>query len=238
MFVAKTDSTNSALSRMLQTEEVPDGFTIYTYHQTEGRGQRGNQWESEPNKNLLFSTLIRPKHLSIRHNFLLSEVVALAVKKTLDSYTDHIRIKWPNDIYWKDKKIAGILIENTWMGQCVDTCIAGIGLNVNQTLFKSDAPNPVSLKEITGDEYDQEALLQTLLCNINEYRFLAEQHPESLQEVYHQALYRKDGFYPYEDNAGVFSAQIVGVKPDGQLCLLTDNGEERSYYFKEVKFVL
>ena len=147
MFVAKIDSTNSALCNMLQEQKLPDGFTLYTYHQTQGRGQRGNQWESEPNKNLLLSTLIKPKELPIEHNFLLSEVVALAVKKTLDQHCCDISIKWPNDIYWKDKKIAGILIENTWMGRFVNTCIAGIGININQTNFLSDAPNPISLKQ-------------------------------------------------------------------------------------------
>ena len=237
MFVAKIDSTNSALSNMLQEQKLPDGFTLYTYHQTQGRGQRGNQWESEPNKNLLLSTLIKPKELPIEHNFLLSEVVALAVKKTLDQHCCDISIKWPNDIYWKDKKIAGILIENTWMGRFVNTCIAGIGININQTNFLSDAPSPISLKQITGKEHKQEEILKELKQAIRYYREYLQSEAENLQKAYHEALYRREGFHLYEDKNGVFSAQIKEVKPDGQLLLQTTNKEDKAYYFKEVKIV-
>lgn len=237
MFVAKIDSTNSALSSMLQEQALPDGFTLYTYHQTQGRGQRGNHWESEPGKNLLLSLLIRPIELTIDQNFLLSEVVALAVKKTLDQHCNDISIKWPNDIYWKDKKIAGILIENTWMGKYVNTCIAGIGLNINQTHFHSDAPNPISLKQITGKEHIQENILKELQQNIAFYRKYLQTAPEKLQKNYHEALYRKEGFHRYEDKDGTFLAKIKEVKPDGQLLLLTTNKEEKGYYFKEVKIV-
>ena len=237
MFVAKTDSTNTELSKKLQDEQLPDGYTLYTYHQTAGRGQRGNSWESEPGKNLLLSTLLLPEDLPIEANFLLSEVVALAVKKTLDQHCDHIRIKWPNDIYWQDKKIAGILIENTWMGRHVHTCIAGIGLNLNQMQFVSDAPNPISLKQITGKDYDQEDVLRDLLANIAHYKQELIRSASVLQENYHQALYRKEGYYPYEDADGEFFAEIIEVKADGQLRLRCENGAEKAYYFKEVKFV-
>lgn len=238
MYVEKTDSTNSALSRLLQAKDLPDGFTLYTYHQTHGRGQRGNHWESEAGKNLLLSTLIRPTRLPASCNFLLSEVVALAVKNALDQHTNDIHIKWPNDIYWKDKKIGGILIENTWMGSDVHTCIAGIGLNLNQTHFVSDAPNPVSLKQITGQEYHQEEILQQILQAVNDYKQTLLHSPHILQEAYHQALYRRDDFYPYEDDQGKFSARIKKVNPDGQLVLETRDGDERSYYFKEVRTIL
>ena len=237
MYVAKTDSTNSTLSRMLQEQELPDGFTLYTYEQTQGRGQQGNHWESEPAKNLLMSTLIRPKDLPIEKNFLLSEVIALSVKAVLDTHCEHISVKWPNDIYWKDKKIAGILIENTWMGAYVNTSIVGIGLNLNQTQFMSDAPNPISLKQITGKNYQQEEILATLLHQIQLHREALINDPNYIQEAYHKALYRKDGFHLYEDKEGRFSAQIIGVKPDGQLFLRTQKGDERAYYFKEVKIV-
>ena len=117
-------------------------------YQTAGRGQAGNSWESERGKNLLFSILTCPQNIAIADQYVLSMAGALALKAALDRYTDHITLKWPNDIYWHDRKISGTLIETTVKGKRIDRCVYGIGLNVNQSEFRSNAPNPVSLYNI------------------------------------------------------------------------------------------
>ena len=120
--------------------------------QTAGRGQAGNSWESEAGKNLLFGLLFHPREVEANRQFILSQAVALSICETLSDYAEDIRIKWPNDIYWKDRKICGMLIENTLVGRCIENCIIGAGININQQTFCSDAPNPVSLRQITGKE--------------------------------------------------------------------------------------
>lgn len=129
-----------------------------TYNES-GRGQRGNSWESEPFKNLTFSLLLRPEHIPANRQFLLSEIVSLATVDVLNRYATGFSIKWPNDIYWHDKKIAGILIENVLSGSTFSRAIIGMGLNINQKNFYSDAPNPVSLYQITGRTYKIEKIL-------------------------------------------------------------------------------
>lgn len=235
MYVAKTNSTNSALAALLKEQDLPDGFTLYTYYQTAGRGQVGNKWESEKGQNLLMSTLIRPKDLPISEHFILSEIVALALKDVLDRYTDDIRIKWPNDIYWKDKKISGTLIENSFSGSTIRSCIAGIGLNLNQTVFVSDAPNPISLKQITGQEYDKRKVLEEIMKRLAYYKQqLVEGHEQDIRNLYAQHLYRKEGWHEWVADGKSFQARIKEVKADGQLVLETTDGQTREFYFKEV----
>lgn len=239
MYVPKIDSTNTALSRLLQqTVKLPDGFTLYTYRQTAGRGQQGNTWESEAGKNLLFSTLIRPVQLPIEEQFLLSQMVALAIRDVLTCYASDISIKWPNDIYWHDKKICGILIETTWVGNNVVSCIAGAGVNLNQTVFVSDAPNPVSLKQITGSTYDKRSVLHQILDRLSYYKQFALTDKESIRNLYHAALYRREGLWTFSADGQKFEANIENILPDGKLQLRTDAGLLREFYFKEVGFVI
>ena len=127
--------------------ELPHATVVSTYNQTAGRGQRGNSWESEPHKNLTFSVLLKPQHIIAREQFYISEIVSVAIVNTLRKYIidQPIAIKWPNDIYVNDDKICGILIENTLSGYSISQSIAGIGININQQTFLSNAPNPISL---------------------------------------------------------------------------------------------
>lgn len=137
--------------------------------QTAGRGQRGNSWESEDGANLLFSFVLYPDFLEARKQFYLSQITALALQEVLSQYTDGIRIKWPNDIYWKDKKICGTLIENDLTGIHISRSISGTGVNLNQERFVSDAPNPVSLFQITGQRYDRKEILHQLMERVAHY---------------------------------------------------------------------
>lgn len=252
MYIRKTDSTNTLMRQMLcQDNSLTEGFTIHTDFQTAGRGQQGNGWESEDGKNLLFTTLFRLHDIPIERQFLLSQLVPLALVRVLDRYTDEITVKWPNDIYWRDHKLVGILIEHCLSGKQLDYSIAGIGVNVNQDRFLSNAPNPISLKQITGKETDRQQLLQEILDKFVALRPLLHT-PEELKRLYMQRLYRRTGLYPYVENlcssvpvdiqtqadSSVFLAEIADVLPDGRLLLRTDTGELRSYHFKEVKYVI
>ena len=146
----ETNSTNNYLRELLAGDALPEGSLVIADFQTAGKGQVGNSWESEARKNLMFSLLLYPDFLPANRQFLISQIASLSVKETLDGYIDSVTVKWPNDIYWKDRKICGMLIENDLSGQHLYCSVIGIGLNINQEVFRSNAPNPVSLTQITG----------------------------------------------------------------------------------------
>ena len=235
-FVKQTPSTNTLLWDMIRENDLPEGFLVYTDFQTVGKGQTGNSWESESGKNLLFSMVLYPQQVKPDKQFLISQLVSVALKRTLDKYTDDITIKWPNDIYWKDKKLGGILIENSLQGSKIKFSVVGIGLNVNQTVFVSDAPNPVSLRQIIGKHQARQPLLKSIYRNIMD--LYNELNYNTIQKEYAEMLYQKDGFHSFSADNETFQARIFAVYPDGKLELETANGEYRSFYFKEVSFVV
>jgi len=201
---------------------------LYTAFQTAGRGQAGNGWESEEGKNLLCSILLPPR----KNLYFLNIAIGVALLRVIG---EDFTIKWPNDIYFGDKKVAGILIENAIIGNEIKYSIAGIGLNVNQTTFVSDAPNPVSLKQIRGQEYDIERLMNHLFETVQ--RVLNESEQE-VWAYYKSHLYRREGFWPFEDKDGPFEAAIKDVLPTGEIVLEDKKGQERIYHFKQVRYVI
>ena len=201
---------------------------LYTAFQTAGRGQAGNGWESEEGKNLLCSILLPPN----KNLYFLNIAIGVALLRVIG---EDFTIKWPNDIYFGDKKVAGILIENAIIGNEIKYSIAGIGLNVNQTTFVSDAPNPVSLKQIRGQEYDIERLMNHLFETVQ--RVLNESEQE-VWAYYKSHLYRREGFWPFEDKDGPFEAAIKDVLPTGEIVLEDKKGQERIYHFKQVRYVI
>ena len=244
-------STNTYLAG--RVVDLPHGTVVSTYCQTAGRGQRGNTWESEPNKNLSFSVLLRPQNIIARQQFYISEAVSVAIVNSLKRYIpgyetpdsitpDHrVAIKWPNDIYVGDKKICGILIENTLSGMNISQSIVGVGLNVNQSKFLSDAPNPISITHFTRIFYNLDTILEEvtneIISTFNRYDLTQEF--ESLHEEYCSMLWRNDGFYPYATPQGErFNARITNVAPDGILTLCDEQGTSRSFAFKEVQAIL
>ena len=237
-YIHSTPSTNVLLLEMTRSEELPEGFLLYTDFQTAGKGQPGNAWESESGKNLLFSILLYPHSIQVDRQFILSEITSLTLKKVLEKYADDITIKWPNDIYWKNKKIAGILIENSLFRDRIDKCIIGIGLNVNQEKFMSNAPNPISLKQIVGTDINREKLLMEIHVELLE--MYKNSSPEFIHHEYLKNLYRKKGYHTYIETATnvSFNAKTEDVLTDGRLVLRTDAEEISSYYFKEIQFVL
>lgn len=240
--IAETTSTNSYLAQLCKENKAKEYHTVIAEHQTAGRGQRGNFWESEAGKNLTFSMVLYPTALEAKNQFYLSMIVAFSVIYALDSYTGDFCIKWPNDIYWKDKKIGGILIENELEGKYIVQSIIGIGLNINQKEFHSSAPNPVSLFQILGTEIDKMEVFKKVLTGIlGGYMFLENDMDKALtiiQEVYLNRLYRKEGYHPYRDEKGEFMAKFQQVEPSGHLILKDEQGALRRYAFKEVEFIL
>jgi BirA family biotin operon repressor/biotin-[acetyl-CoA-carboxylase] ligase len=211
MYIARTNSTNTLL-KQLAAEGNPPEF-IYAGYQTAGRGQTGNSWESEEGKNLLCSILLPPN----KNLHFLNIAVGVALLRVIG---EDFTIKWPNDIYWKDKKVAGILVENAIVGSEVKYSIAGIGLNVNQTEFKSDAPNPISLKQIYGTDFVVDELMQKLYAEVQ------RTWEEDVWAEYKAHLYRREGFWPFEDKNGIFEAAIQDVLPTGEIVLKDRNNKK------------
>lgn len=207
----ETSSTNSELKQLQQKKRLPEGSIVVADYQTQGRGQAGNTWFSDKGCNLLFSFLAYPKFIAANRQFILSRIVSLAIKKVLDRYFDDITIKWPNDIYWKNKKIAGMLIENTLMGQKINSSIIGIGLNVNQDGFPNELPNPVSMKMVTGNEYNRDDLLSFFLSEFNLlYQSLQNGDDEKvIESEYMRNLYRRDDYHWYEDKEGRYKGRLL-----------------------------
>lgn len=235
----EVNSTNAYIHSLPDEEKLPDGSVVWADFQTAGRGQIGNSWESEFGKNLTFSMVFYPSFLKANSQFLISQVSALSVKQTFDEYTDGIFVKWPNDVYWKDKKICGMLIENDLTGQYLYSSVIGIGMNINQTEFVGNAPNPVSLYQIIGREVAVDDVMHCFLKHIYaNYLLLMKGEYDVIQQNYLSALYRKNGFYPYEDKNGRFEAEFAGIESTGHLLLRLKDSSVRRYEFKEVKFIL
>lgn len=228
--IDETDSTNRWLREHLTGGQTPCEV-VWADYQTAGRGQGTNTWESERGKNLTFSILLHPVDLPANRQFLLSMQVSLAICEALGEHIGDLSIKWPNDIYWRNAKIAGILIENRLQGQVIRDSIVGVGLNVNQRQFMSDAPNPISLWQICEHETDREQLLKDILAALD--RLLGQE----VREQYLAMLYRRKGFHPYVDKNGAFMAELEDVEDDGHLLLCDDSGAHRRYAFKEVTFI-
>ena len=215
------DQTASTNTWLRSYEPSDDGklTVVSTDYQTAGRGQGSNSWESEAGRNLLFSVLFHPQQLPAREQFILSMANALAIKAALDELTDDISIKWPNDIYWRDSKLCGTLIEATLRHGLVDRCIVGTGINVNQRLFTSDAPNPVSLWQILGREVDRKELLERVVAHLIIYIDMAEQGQwQLIRTRYHEALYLLGKPHRYRLPDGTEHIyRLEGVAPDGHV---------------------
>lgn len=232
------DSTNNFLRQ--NPPEAQARVTIVTAeYQTAGRGSASNKWESAEGLNIVMSLLVHPTHIPPTQQYQLTEVLALAVREALDTYQQGFVIKWPNDIYYGHKKVVGMLIENRLTSTSIRDCIMGVGINVNQTRFVSDAPNPSSLALITGREVDREELLSRIMDRFLTYYSWTETNRQAdIHELYLQHLYKRDITAQYEDKDGRFDARIDTVEPDGHLVMTDSDGRVRRYEFKEVKFCL
>lgn len=238
IILGEVDSTNSFL-REYKGEEGRLMTIVTAEYQTAGRGQGTNTWESEAGCNLLFSIKTHPEGLPASRQFVMLEAMALAIKDCLSEYTDDITIKWPNDVYWRDMKISGTLSECTVSGRQIADCISGTGININQRSFAGNAPNPVSLYNITGHDTDREEVLRILTGNVRKYLSMVDAGLyDEIDRMYAAAMYRREGMFAYRDADGLFAAEIERIDPDGHLLLRRDDGRQSRYAFKEVKFIL
>lgn len=233
----ETTSTNDEVKRLLAIHATKY-VVATTSFQTAGRGQQGYKWESQPGQNLLYSIGVRPTFLAPRKQFRLLQVASLAVCNALNDLSSGFKIKWPNDIYYEDRKISGTLIENELNGQNFKQCVLGTGINLNQTEFSTYPPNPVSLKQIIGQNTNGAILLEQILNQFDLLYQKLEQGDEfQLAAAYRSHLFRGEGEYLYRDEAGTFNASIQTIEPDGHLVLQTSDGTLKRYHFKEVKYV-
>ena len=236
--IDSAESTNTWVS--LNEKDLPSPCLIFCREQTAGRGQRGNSWESEPGKNITASLLFHPEEFPAQKQFLISEAVALGIVDFLKDYGIIAKVKWPNDIYVGEKKICGILVEHVVVGKHITRTIAGVGININQTLFLSDAPNPVSLRMLTGKNYDLNESIEKLAIYLEKNLGLTGDR-DAIHNSFLESLWRYDGgeydFYDRKKEQQI-RARVKTVSPEGILSLTIQDGETRDYSFKEVEFIL
>lgn len=240
--IVETSSTNTFLRDWSEQNPEVDQAVVCTNFQLAGKGQRGNSWESERGKNLIMSLLIHPDFIEADNQFIISQIVSLAVKETLSRYTDNITIKWPNDLYWKDKKICGILIENDLSENHICRTIIGIGININQKKFVSDAHNPVSLNQITGKEYNiseiRDNMANDILENLEHLKNNRDLE-ENIRQKYFESLFRREGIFPFRKDKTTFMAQIHDVETSGMLVLKNAETDKlERFAFKGISFVI
>lgn len=231
---AEATSTNT-LAEGLPLAQLKDKMVILTWRQTQGRGQAANKWESTPDKNISMTVVFKPQRLEAGKQFAVSMVIALGCMDFVRRYVDGVSVKWPNDVYVGERKIAGILIEHRIAGAFIQSSLCGIGVNINQKEFFSDAPNPVSLWQLTGKELPLKQVLEELLECIGR-RYEEVYDLGSLEKDFLQNMYRSSGAFTWEDETGRFEASIAGIDEYGQLVLKDTGGKEKIYAFKEVKY--
>ena len=234
VFLPSCPSTNDLASSLLKAGQAWEGTVVRSGTQTAGKGQRGNTWESEPGQNLLFSLVLSPRFLSVTDQFQLTLISSLGIYDALSHYIpEGLRIKWPNDIYWQDRKIGGILIENSLRGQSIEHSVIGIGLNVNQRSFPVPSASSVAL--ITGSNLPLDALHEEILLHIEKYYLrIRSGQSETLRHLFEERLYRRNEPASYHDG-DTFEGIIRGVDASG-LLQVEKEGTIQRYDLKEISY--
>lgn len=229
-------STNDCSWELLSDKSLPDGTVVWTPLQTHGKGQRGKLWLTEEGKSLPFSIIFKPK-VSVSEQYFLNKAISLGVCEGVSSFGVEAKIKWPNDIYVADKKLAGILIENSLKGSFLQVVVVGVGVNINQEEFTKDLPNPISLKQVLQQTFDIEVVLKDLCYYIEKryMQFKAGQF-EKIDADYHASLYHIQQMKTFQVGDKRFEAQILGVDKTGKIKLLYQ-GYTTVYAMGEVEFV-
>lgn len=235
------DSTHDYLCSVLSKTNPPAGFCITSAFQSGGRGQIGRSWHSSSGKNLLVSMVFYPHDMVVLRQFDLTIWVTTCLLDVLDKYQlQHLSVKWPNDIYVGEKKIAGILIQNTLRGDLIKNCVISIGLNVNEVDFPDTLPNPTSVKSETGNKTDVETLLTEIRDTLDDHfeKVLFSSRKAEYREIFITKLFGANTYYKYRDAEGqTFNAIIRYVGEDGKLHLQKANGELCSYLFRQVEWL-
>jgi BirA family transcriptional regulator, biotin operon repressor / biotin---[acetyl-CoA-carboxylase] ligase len=233
------DSTNDYCKNLLIRQKVPEGTVIWTLDQSKGRGQGSNIWESGTGKNLTFSVILHPRFLQASEQFGISMIIALGVMEFLDEFIGDVTVKWPNDIYAGNKKIAGILIENYIMENSVTDSIIGVGININQSRFGDHLPNAISLRYLTSRVHDLEICLDKVCNHIDKwYSFLKKGDKAPILNNYTARLFRLNEKHGYKSSESEFSGYIRGIDDFGQLKIEDEKGLVRHFGLQEVKFLI
>jgi len=236
--LSSVDSTNLFANDLLANGKPAEGTVVKTDDQTRGRGQSGSSWQSEAGKNAALSVILYPTFLHPREQFYLSQIVSLSIWDALHDFLgDRVRIKWPNDIYVQDKKICGILIQNSISSDKILSSVIGIGLNINQKDFSKKLPNPTSLSLESGETHLISEVLEVLYKKLNQYYLqLRTKNFALINTAYIERLYKFGQVADFQDQQGIhFSGAIKGTSPSGKLKIKTKNGM-RLFSLKEVRF--
>ena len=237
------DSTNNYALAQIHANMAQPGTCYFAHEQTSGKGQRGKSWATDRGMNIILSIVLKPDFLQPFQQFQLSACVAVGTCQFFSKYdADSFKIKWPNDIYWRDRKLGGILIENiirshepgvaNW-----DWAVAGIGMNINQTNFADGLKNPVSLKQVTGRSFDQVELAKNLCMSLDHfYKRLVNKEANTILEMYNHQLYKKDELVKLKKDNRSFSAIIKNVAPTGQL--VVQHSVEEQFDFGEIEWLI
>jgi len=238
VYLPQCDSTNTIAHDLLIKNKATEGCVVITSAQTRGRGQRGNTWEAEPGKNITLSLILKPSFVAIQNQFLLNIAVSLAVADLAKAFLPHqlLKVKWPNDLYYGNKKLGGILIENTINNLFLQHSIVGIGLNINQLSFANEGA--ISFAQLTGKEYTLESVIEQLLTCL-EVRYLELKQGKLAKQKfeYLQILYRYQEEYDYRIADKVVKGKILGIAENGKLGLQIEN-EIKYFDFKEISYML
>ncbi len=233
----ETDSTNKYAAGLIADKKIEKPTLIYTLQQNSGKGLGQNTWHSQAGKNLLFSLVVF-SDIKAEEHFKLNMIVSLSICEFLLLKGIEVKIKWPNDIYCQNKKIAGILIENNICGNLIESSIIGVGLNLNQIEYPSELKNPISLKQIKNTVYDidieAKLIAQILIDKLEQFK---SKSFTTVLKYYNKKLYRFGLFSKFRDKDEEFSGRIKNVNDNGQLIICDTESITRLYNFKEIELL-
>jgi BirA family biotin operon repressor/biotin-[acetyl-CoA-carboxylase] ligase len=239
LFYKDLPSTNTTAASLIKKDNLQEGTIVYTNHQSAGRGYSGNSWHSDDSKNLLISLILYPSFIKPKDEFIISMTISLGICDFLLRFVPGCAIKWPNDIYVKNDKIAGILIDGALAGNKIEYVIAGIGFNINQEKFPESLRNPVSLRMLTGKSHDLDGCLGLLASDLDKrYKQLIAGDSEVIKREYLSKIYRRNAWGEFRDSNGIYTGKILTVHDDGQIVIERQDGTQSKYYFKETEFIL
>jgi len=238
-YYEKVSSTNEVAAQLLSERKAAHGTVISASFQTRGKGQRNNKWHSEALKNLTMSIILHPTTLDPALQFYISGIISIAVAESLEAFSNEISIKWPNDIYHVNDKIAGILIEHSIIGNKISSSICGIGININQVYFPEGLPNPTSLKLLTGKSFNVHTIEKSIFDSLNRwFDILINKQFGLIDSNYTRRLYKYGEMTKFRAENVEFFGKISGVNNSGQLQITTSEGINKTFSFKEVEYIL
>jgi BirA family biotin operon repressor/biotin-[acetyl-CoA-carboxylase] ligase len=236
LFLPECHSTNDKALELIRLGKANEGSIVISAHQTQGKGQRGNSWETQSGQNLTFSLVLRPEFLDVSEQFFLNMMISNSIRKLLQEYLPDLKVKWPNDLVIPDQgKIGGVLIENIVSSVAWEFAVVGIGLNINQRIFQTN--NATSLSLITGGKFELEELFRLLIAHIEQgYISLKKGKTETVRIDYLNHLYLKDQWVIFKEKESHFEGKITGVSQFGKLQMILRDGSERFFNLKEIAF--